>query len=126
MKYLYLLAIIITAAGCAALSPVGPLGDTPSYNQRRPVPTQEYHLATQRTLATKDAQSGDIYMGMAAEGVRNSWGRPEEVEFAGHPSFGHQRWVYIKEIPTADGYLRQRRIVYFEQNRVVGWETQGL
>ena len=111
--------------GCA-LSPLGPLDSRMESEPRmqRSAPASipiERGLAAQRPLL-----ADDIYLGMALDGVRASWGRPAEVQFASHPSQGVQRWIYIKEIPSPDGYLKERRIVYFENQRVVGWETEGL
>ena len=105
-------------AGCA-LSPVSPL-ESLDYVSRQPAAARPSQ--SPRPPAPQ-AVKEDIYLGMEAAGVRSLWGQPETIELAG--TGGYQKWVYVKEIPTSVGYVRQRRIVYFEQSRVVGWETRG-
>lgn len=66
----------------------------------------------------------DITLGMSQELVRKSWGEPSQVEHSGNPVYKNERWKYIRELPTMSGYKRERRYVYFESGRVVGWETE--
>ena len=70
------------------------------------------------------AEAKDIAVGMTQDLVRQSWGEPTQVEQSGNPIYKNERWKYIRELPTLSGYKRQRRYVYFEAGRVVGWETE--
>lgn len=72
--------------------------------------------------AVADAQ--DITLGMTQELVKKSWGEPNQVETSGNPVYKNERWKYIRDLPTLSGYKRERRYVYFEGGRVVGWETE--
>ncbi len=121
----YLIFLCFLTSGCA-LSPVGPLDGLDGVHRRPAALSLPPPPAPRPTKAFTQVKTEDIHLGMGAENVRNLWGRPEEIQFAGATPGGYQRWVYVKDIPTSDGYVRQRRIVYFERNRVVGWETQGL
>ena len=73
-------------------------------------------------LALTETQ--DITLGMSQELVRKSWGEPQQVEHSGNPIYKNERWKYTRELPTVSGYKRERRYVYFEGGRVVGWETE--
>jgi hypothetical protein len=66
----------------------------------------------------------DITIGMTKQAVRDSWGEPELVEVAGNPVYGNERWAYSEQIPSAEGYQTEHRLVYFESGRVVGWEKK--
>lgn len=70
------------------------------------------------------AEAQDITLGMSQELVRKSWGDPTQIEHSGNPIYKNERWKYIRDLPTASGYKRERRYVYFEGGRVVGWETE--
>jgi outer membrane protein assembly factor BamE (lipoprotein component of BamABCDE complex) len=65
----------------------------------------------------------DIMLGMTRAAVRESWGPPDEVEVAGQPMYGNERWHYTEQMTSSEGYTTERRIVIFEAGRVVGWET---
>lgn len=69
-------------------------------------------------------ETQDITLGMTQELVRKSWGEPAGVEHSGNPIYKNERWKYIRELPTVSGYKREKRYVYFEGGRVVGWETE--
>lgn len=66
----------------------------------------------------------DITTGMTRQAVRDSWGEPEAVEVAGNPLYGNERWSYSEQIGSSEGFQTERRTIYFEQGRVVGWETK--
>jgi hypothetical protein len=66
----------------------------------------------------------DIAVGMTTQLVRRAWGEPESVEASGNPIYKNERWKYVKDVPTSNGYKRERRYVFFESGRVVGWETE--
>jgi hypothetical protein len=68
-------------------------------------------------------ESNDVGKGMSRNAVRQSWGEPDMVESAGNPVYGNERWVYNKLMSTQDGYKNEKRIIYFEAGRVIGWET---
>lgn len=66
----------------------------------------------------------DIAIGMPAQLVKRSWGEPDSVEVSGNPQFKNERWKYNKYISSNDGYKAEKKIVYFEGGRVVGWEIE--
>ncbi|MBX2988773.1 MAG: hypothetical protein KF802_12835 [Bdellovibrionaceae bacterium] len=68
--------------------------------------------------------SGDISIGMPMDLVKKSWGDPQTVEASGNPLYKNERWRYMRYISSPDGYKQERRTVYFEGGRVVGWETE--
>ena len=68
--------------------------------------------------------SQDIALGMPTEYVKKSWGEPNNVEVSGNPIYRNERWQYNKQVSTPQGYKQEKRFVYFEGGRVVGWETE--
>lgn len=69
-------------------------------------------------------ESQDISIGMPMEFVRKSWGDPVSVEVSGNPIYKNERWRYIRNVPSSDGFRQEKRFVYFEGGRVVGWDTE--
>lgn len=69
-------------------------------------------------------ESQDIAIGMPADYVKRSWGDPDRIETSGNPIYKNERWQYLRQVPTPQGYKQERRSVYFEGGRVVGWETE--
>jgi hypothetical protein len=69
-----------------------------------------------------DAQ--DIAVGMPMEYVKRAWGDPLAVEVSGNPVYKNERWRYMRSVPGSDGFHQQKRYVYFESGRVVGWDTE--
>lgn len=69
-------------------------------------------------------ESQDLTLGMNMELVRKSWGEPESIEHSGNPVYKNEKWRYIRDVPSPNGYKRERRYVFFEGGRVVGWETE--
>gem|GEM_PF-2008744 len=69
-------------------------------------------------------ESQDIAIGMPAEYVRRSWGEPSQIEASGNPIYKNERWLYLKQVATQQGYKQEKRSVYFEGGRVSGWETE--
>lgn len=69
-------------------------------------------------------EMNDITLGMSKQAVRDSWGEPEQVEVAGNPIYGNERWHYTEQLPSTEGYTTENRLVYFEGGRVVGWEKR--
>jgi len=68
--------------------------------------------------------SQDISVGMPMEYVRRAWGDPLAVETSGNPLYKNERWKYLRNVPGSDGFHQQKRFVYFEGGRVVGWDTE--
>lgn len=99
------------------------------------LPTQETRAqwAQQHGITTDDSkvdpttaviiQNNDIARGMTPSQVRQSWGEPNDIEYAGDPVYENERWHYRMQVSTENGYKRQTRFVYFESGRVAGWET---
>lgn len=69
-------------------------------------------------------ESQDIAIGMPTDYVRKSWGEPKHIEISGNPIYKNERWQYLKQVSTPQGYRQQKRYVYFEGGRVSGWETE--
>ncbi len=69
-------------------------------------------------------ESQDIAIGMPAEYVKKSWGEPTSIETSGNHIYKNERWQYLKQVSTPQGYKQEKRLVYFEGGRVVGWETE--
>jgi hypothetical protein len=68
-------------------------------------------------------QSQDIAIGMPMDYVVKSWGDPLIREVSGNPLFKNEKWKYSRSISTQDGFKQEKRTVYFEGGKVVGWET---
>lgn len=68
--------------------------------------------------------SQDIAIGMPNELVRKSWGDPVNVESSGNALFKNEKWRYARTISSSDGFKQEKRVVYFEGGRVIGWETE--
>ena len=68
--------------------------------------------------------SQDIALGMPQNLVKKSWGEPDGVEVSGNPQFRNERWRYQRYVSTPDGYKIEKKIVYFEGGKVVGWEVE--
>lgn len=81
-----------------------------------------------RNKNLKDFESAvetqDIVLGMPADFVKRSWGEPDAVENSGNPIYKNERWKYLKQVSTPNGYRQEKRFVYLEGGRVVGWETE--
>lgn len=82
-------------------------------------------LSDQITAKDRAAiNESDLYIGMSKLGVRSSWGEPKQIEIAGAPIYGNERWAYEDYVPSPDGYVLEKKIIYFEGSRVVGWEKR--
>ncbi len=68
-------------------------------------------------------ENNDIGKGMSKSAVQQSWGNADLEEAAGNPVYGNERWIYNKLMSTEEGYKQEKRIIYFEAGRVIGWET---
>jgi hypothetical protein len=69
-------------------------------------------------------EAQDIAIGMPQNLVRKSWGEPDNIDVSGHPSLKNERWKYARFISSPDGYKPEKKIVYFEGGRVIGWEVE--
>lgn len=69
-------------------------------------------------------QAQDIALGMPQSLVAQSWGEPQNIEVSGQPEFRNERWRYFKYISTQDGFRPEKKTVYFEGGRVVGWDVE--
>lgn len=69
-------------------------------------------------------EAQDIAVGMPQALVRQAWGDPDSVEVSGNPQFRNERWRYNKFVSTQDGYKPEKKTVYFEGGKVVGWELE--
>lgn len=66
---------------------------------------------------------GNIRLGMAKQRVKRTLGSPNQVEVAGNPKYENERWTYEENVPTLDGYYKEKKVIYFEGGSVVGWES---
>lgn len=81
--------------------------------------------AQEVTDSLKDlVEAQDIAVGMPESLVKKSWGEPDSVEASGNPQFRNFRWHYNRYVSTQDGYKKERKVVYFEGGKVVGWEVE--
>lgn len=69
-------------------------------------------------------EAQDIALGMPQVLVKKSWGEPESVDVSGNPQFKNERWRYSKFVSTPDGYKPEKKIVFFEGGKVVGWDVE--
>lgn len=69
-------------------------------------------------------ENQDIALGMTTELVKKAWGDPDSIEYSGNPIYKNERWKYYRQVPSPNGYHREKRLVFFEGGKVVGWETE--
>lgn len=69
-------------------------------------------------------EAQDIAIGMPQNLVRKSWGEPERIDVSGNPDFRNERWLYHRQISTPDGFKTEKKFVYFEGGKVIGWELE--
>lgn len=69
-------------------------------------------------------EAQDIAVGMPMEYVKRAWGDPTSIDVSGNPVYKNERWKYSRSVPGNDGFHQQKRFVYFEGGRVVGWDTE--
>ncbi len=68
-------------------------------------------------------ENNDVAVGMNPQSVRESWGDPDSIDVAGNEIYGNQAWKYTKMISSEDGYKKEKRIIFFESGKVIGWES---
>jgi hypothetical protein len=127
------LGVLTQLTGCAMIgldmgsdhpadrSPAGWSSETPtsssnSYGNDEDAKNEQEHRRRQAIM------NQDILLGMSTKDVQSAWGTPRDIETAGFPGSGNERWVYYNGNSTNYGVDRPR-IVYFEQGHVVGWES---
>jgi len=66
--------------------------------------------------------SNEVSLGMQSQTVKKSWGEPSAIQHAGDPQLKNERWVYEESAGQGWG-IRSSRILYFENGRLIGWET---
>lgn len=94
-------------------------------SQRKPSQHQEQLQGSLRQAAVDQTiQQGDVAPGMSMSQVRKAWGSPQEVQLAGDPRYGNAKWVYFEGL-SSRWSLGRTRAVYFENGRVVGWESSA-
>ncbi|MBC7691738.1 MAG: hypothetical protein H7222_08195 [Methylotenera sp.] len=84
-----------------------------------PEEREELRISKHRRIRSA-VSSGDLVLGMRMQDVRGAWGEPREVESAGFPGSGNQRWIYQHGLASSQGF-GSTRTVYFEDGKVVGW-----
>jgi hypothetical protein len=93
---------------------------TPSFEEAEAERRQERMERDQERVRVALDQR-DVTLGMKMRDVLNVWGEPGEIEAAGQ-SDSHQRWIYFTGL-SSSWSLGSARAVYFENGRVIGWET---
>jgi len=63
-----------------------------------------------------DVERFPLELGMSKEKVRQKWGGPFKVEYAGIKEKQNEKWIYQRH-----GFFK---IVYFQEGRVIGWEQE--
>lgn len=130
----WILGGFLVTAGCSGL----PFTQSDSVDESAPNPysgpvmTQEAAdaqaeaLAEARALEEKRIRKAleyrELVPGMKMQDVLALWGHPGEVETAGSPRHGNQRWLYYTGL-SGRWSLSTIRVVYFEAGKVVGWDT---
>ena len=84
---------------------------------------KEYAEYLQTIRITQALQTRDIILGMEMDDVSKAWGEPREVEIAGNPSYGNQRWTYFQGL-SSRWSTSSARIIYFESGKVIGWQSK--
>ncbi|HLD99417.1 MAG TPA: hypothetical protein VJB59_04120 [Bdellovibrionota bacterium] len=65
----------------------------------------------------------NLIPGMSTQEVRAAWGEPREIDSAGDPRLGNEKWTYYNGL-SSRWSISSTRIVYFEAGKVVGWRSQ--
>ncbi len=97
---LILTALVVHAAGCASVWEDAEYRDS--------APGRHAYLPPVQT-------SPNVAYGMRMEDVVDAWGDPAVVQRAGEERDLNQRWTYSN--------VGTKRVLYFENGQLVGWET---
>jgi hypothetical protein len=98
-----------------------------SYEQRERYARSKGINPTNDQLTERDVaaiEESDLYIGMSKAGVQKSWGDPDRREIAGSAIYGNERWMYSDYVASPDGYVLEKKLIYFEGGRVVGWQKR--
>lgn len=87
--------------------------------ERRGAQARLQELESERLEAARENRQ--LVPGMSMSDVTEILGQPQEVQSAGDPRLGNQRWIYTNGIFSSHG-IASSRSVYFENGRVAGWE----
>jgi len=126
MKILLLLSPIVVICGCMTNPPNSQWArrTPPAINELDSLEMLLHHeqnlVTNSRSLASSEE---NLHLGMLKNNVQSFLGRPDQIEVAGNPIYGNERWTYVRSVPTMDGYYTEKRVIYFERGNVVGWET---
>ncbi|MEK6578444.1 MAG: hypothetical protein AABZ55_04390 [Bdellovibrionota bacterium] len=82
---------------------------------------QEFQVK-ERDYYQRAKQAREVVLGMTMEDVLRLWGHPSDVDTAGDPRLGNQKWHYFSGLTSRWG-MGGARVVYFEQGLVVGWNA---
>jgi hypothetical protein len=111
---------LLSLNGCALLplEPASDLARDPASDEA----AEQARIARARAVSF-GRQNRDVVLGMDMRDVLGVWGEPTDIERAGLPEHGNERWIYSTGLQSRWS-LREARVVYFEAGRVVGWETR--
>ncbi len=128
-NYLFLTIFVLSAGlfqGCASLFSGPDITDDSNTDstfssQSAPQPLDFNSDDYRENHVTPAVQNHDIVLGMNTSEVISAWGRPRDVEVAGNGG-GNERWIYYSGNSIRYG-INPEKIIYFEDGKVVGWET---
>jgi hypothetical protein len=96
-------------------------GRHPAYARE---PATEADLQERQTQLRSAIAQREVLVGMDMRQVTQVLGRPYDIESAGDPGQGNQRWVYPLGLSGRFG-LGAQRVIYFEDGKLVGWENRA-
>jgi hypothetical protein len=114
MRPNFVLGTIVSVLLGTGLQGCALLGFNQSDDESRDEIAQE---SVQNALARRD-----VVKGMDMVDVRQVLGTPTRVEVAGNTgeSADHQRWTYFHGLTRG---VSRAQVIYFENGKVIGWET---
>ena len=132
MKSLFFLLVALSAQGCALLDfqdtpkddldPVarvaGAIRDNGTSNPAALADPEGFNERIREAVAYRE-----LVPGMEMSQVRSVMGEPYDIETAGDPGRGNQRWIYPLGLSGRFG-LGSQRMLYFEDGKLVGWENR--
>jgi hypothetical protein len=126
---IYSLGLLTLTAGCATLPwQTSTSTDSDSMANEESKIRDELQQGADEAAALQARQiqvaltENDLVLGMQMQDVRDAWGEPRQVDTAGDPGAGNQRWMYFNGL-SSRWSLSSARVVYFEAGKVVGWDT---
>jgi hypothetical protein len=129
----FTIVTLLTLSGCAGmgidddkdLDPIAKVaislrqGRHPAYTREATTEADVEERQQRMRLAAADRE---VIPGMDMRQVRGILGEPFDIETAGDPGQGNQRWVYPLGLSGRFG-LGAKRMLYFEEGKLVGWEN---